>query len=167
MWQLWYKLYLILWPPHAKSWLIGKRLWCWEVLGAGGEGDDRGWDGWMASLTRWTWVWVNSGRCVLQSMGSQKVRHYWVTELSVKDYWVPEFNLVLRVIFKVLKKNLTQDSSLSLRAGSPFSFLSSKSSPSFLTHPNELSHYSVIFTRTGLTDTKEPQGPKHLLQFLQ
>ena len=50
----------VLWPPHAKSWLIGKdsdagRDW------AGGEGDDRGWDGWMASLTRWTWVWVNSG----------------------------------------------------------------------------------------------------------
>ena len=39
-----------------------KRLWCWEGLGAGGEGDDRGWDGWMASPTRWTWVWVNSGR---------------------------------------------------------------------------------------------------------
>ena len=38
-----------------------KRLWCWEGLGAGGEGDDRGWDGWMASPTRWTWVWVDSG----------------------------------------------------------------------------------------------------------
>ena len=38
-----------------------KRLWCWEGLGAGGEGDDRGWDGWMASLTQWTWVRVNSG----------------------------------------------------------------------------------------------------------
>ena len=37
-----------------------KRLWCWEGLGAGGEGDDRGWDGWMASPTQWTWVWVNS-----------------------------------------------------------------------------------------------------------
>ena len=45
---------------HAKSWLIGKD-WCWEGLGAGGEGDDRRWDGWMASPTRWTWVWVNSG----------------------------------------------------------------------------------------------------------
>ena len=43
----------VLWPPHAKSWLIG-RLWCWEGMGAGGEGDDRGWEGWMASLTRWT-----------------------------------------------------------------------------------------------------------------
>ena len=38
-----------------------RRFWCWEGLGAGEEGDDRGWDGWMASLTRWTWVWVNSG----------------------------------------------------------------------------------------------------------
>ena len=54
-----------------------KRPWCWEGLGAG-EGDDRGWDGWMASLTWWTWVWVNSGSWwwtgrpgVLQFMGSQ------------------------------------------------------------------------------------------------
>ena len=38
-----------------------KRPWCWEGLGAGGEGDNRGWDGWMASPTRWAWVWVNSG----------------------------------------------------------------------------------------------------------
>ena len=38
-----------------------KRLWCWEGLVAGGEGNDRGWDGWMASPTRWTWVCVNSG----------------------------------------------------------------------------------------------------------
>ena len=37
-----------------------KRLWCWEGLGAGGEGDNRGWDGWMASPTRWTWVCMNS-----------------------------------------------------------------------------------------------------------
>ena len=38
-----------------------KRPWCWERLRAGGEGDDRGLDGWMASLTHWTWVWVDSG----------------------------------------------------------------------------------------------------------
>ena len=43
----------VLWPPHAKSWLIGKD-WCWKGLGAGGKGDNRGWDGWMASPTRWT-----------------------------------------------------------------------------------------------------------------
>ena len=79
----------VLWPPHVKSWLIGKRLWCWEGLGAGGEGDYRGWDGWMASLTRWTWVWVNSGSWwwtgrpgVLRFIGSQRVGHDWVTELN-------------------------------------------------------------------------------------
>ena len=70
-----------------------KRLWCWEGLGAGGEGDDRGWDGWMASLTRWTWVWVNSGRWwwtgrpgVLWFMGSQRVGHDWVTELNWTEH---------------------------------------------------------------------------------
>jgi len=66
-----------------------KRLWYWEGLGAGGEGDDRGWDGWMASPTWWMWVWVNSGRWwwtgrpgVLQFMGSQRVGHDWATELN-------------------------------------------------------------------------------------
>ena len=71
-----------------------KRPWCWEGLGAGGEGDDRGWDVWMASLTRWTWVWVKSqswwwiGRPgVLRFMGSQRVGHDWETELN----WVRYF----------------------------------------------------------------------------
>ena len=57
-----------------------KRLWCWEGLGAGGEGDDRGWDGCMASPNQWTWVWVNSrswwwtGRPgILRFMGSKRV----------------------------------------------------------------------------------------------
>ena len=66
-----------------------KRPWCWEGLGAGGEGDDRGWDGWMASPTWWTWVWVNSGSwwwtgrpCVLWFMGLQRVGHDWATELN-------------------------------------------------------------------------------------
>ena len=66
-----------------------KRLWCWEGFGAGGEGDDRGWDGWMASPTQWTWVWINSrswwwtGRPgVLQSIGSQRFRGDQATELS-------------------------------------------------------------------------------------
>ena len=66
-----------------------KRPWCWEGLGAGGEGDDRRWDGWMASPTRWTWVWVNSGSWwwtarpgMLQSMGSQRVEQDWETELN-------------------------------------------------------------------------------------
>ena len=68
-----------------------KRLWCWEGLGER-EGDDRGWDGWMASLTWWTWVSVNSrswwwtGRPgVLRFMGLQRVRHDWMTELIWSD----------------------------------------------------------------------------------
>ena len=52
----------VLWPPHAKSWLIGKKPWFWEGLRARGEGDNRGWDGWMISPTQWTWVWANSRR---------------------------------------------------------------------------------------------------------
>ena len=66
-----------------------KRLWYWEGLGAGGEEDNRGWDGWMASLLQWTRVWVNSGSWWwtrkpgrVQFMGSQRVGHNWATELN-------------------------------------------------------------------------------------
>ena len=65
----------------------------WEGLGAGGEVDDRGWGGWMASLTWWTWVWVNSGSWwwterpgVLRFMGSQRVGHDWVTQLNWTEH---------------------------------------------------------------------------------
>ena len=65
-----------------------KRPWCWQRLKARGEGDERGWDGWMASPTQWTWVWASFGSwrwtgkpSVLQSMRSQRVRHDWATEL--------------------------------------------------------------------------------------
>ena len=81
----------VLWPPHVKSWLIGKD-WCWEGLGAGGEGDDRGWDGWIASPTWWTWVWVNFGSWwwtgrpgMLRFMGSQRVGHDWATVLNLTE----------------------------------------------------------------------------------
>ena len=70
-----------------------KKPWCWERLKTG-EGDDRGWDGWMASPTRWTWVWVNSrswwwtGRPgVLRFMGSQRVGHDGGTELNWLKTW--------------------------------------------------------------------------------
>ena len=69
-----------------------KRPWSWERLRARGEGDGRGWHGWMVSPTQWTWVWINSrswwwaGRPgVLQSMGSQRVGHNWATELNWTD----------------------------------------------------------------------------------
>ena len=64
------------WCEELTHW---KRPWCWERLKAGREGDDRGWDGWMASPTQWTWVWVTYGSwwwtgkpSMLQSMGSHK-----------------------------------------------------------------------------------------------
>ena len=66
-----------------------KGPWCWERLEAGGEGDDRGWGGWMASPTQWTWVWASSRSWwrtgkpgMLQSKGSQRVGHNWATELN-------------------------------------------------------------------------------------
>ena len=69
----------ILWPPDLKNWLIGKDPGCWEGLKAGGEADDIGWDGWMASPTQWTWVWTSAGSWwwtwepgVLQSMDGRE-----------------------------------------------------------------------------------------------
>ena len=75
----WNSSTLATWCEELIHW---KRPWCWQGLKAGGEGDNRGWDGWMASPTQWTWVWVNSWSWgwtarpgVLQSMGSQRVRY--------------------------------------------------------------------------------------------
>ena len=79
----------ILWPPDVKNWLIWKDPDAGEDWRQEEKGTTRGRDGWMASLTQWTWVWVNSGSWwwtgrpgVLQSMGSQRVKHNWVTELN-------------------------------------------------------------------------------------
>ena len=79
----------ILWPPDAKNWLNAKDPDAGKILKEGGEGDNRGWDGWIASLTRWTWVWVDSGSWwwtgkpgVLWSMGLQRVGHDWATGLN-------------------------------------------------------------------------------------
>ena len=75
---------LATWWEELTHW---KRPWFWKRLRARREGGDRGWDGWMASQTQWTWAWANSGRQwktrkpgVLQSMGSQRVGYDWVTE---------------------------------------------------------------------------------------
>ena len=79
----------VLWPSDAKNWLTGKnpdagKDWRQEEKGT------TGWDGWMALLTQWTWVWTSSGSWwwtgkpgMLQSMGSQRVGHDWVTELKM------------------------------------------------------------------------------------
>ena len=102
----------ILWPPHVKSWLIGKdsdaeRGWGQEEKGT------TGWDGWMASPTRCTWVWVNSrswwwtGRpSVLQFMGSQRVGHDWVTELNWTESIILLFNDT-RNLFKIIYEKNT------------------------------------------------------------
>ena len=75
---------LATWCEELTHW---KSPWVWERLKTGGEGDDRGWNGWMASPSQWTWVWASSGNWwwtgkpgVLQSMGLQRVGHDWVTE---------------------------------------------------------------------------------------
>ena len=80
---------LATWCTELTHW---KRPWCWKRLKAGGEGDNRGWDGWMASPTRWTWVWVHSGRWqkagkpgVLQFVGSRRVRPDLVTEQEQQE----------------------------------------------------------------------------------
>ena len=77
---------LATWCEELTHW---KRPWCWERLKTGGEGANKGWDGWMASPTLRTWVWASSGNWwwtgksgVLKSLGSQRVRHNWVTELT-------------------------------------------------------------------------------------
>ena len=82
----WHSNTLVTWCEEFTHW---KRPWCWERLEAGGEGEDRGWNGWMASRTQWTWVWVGSGSWwltgkpgVLQSMVWQGFGKEWATELN-------------------------------------------------------------------------------------
>ena len=83
---------LATWCEELTHW---KRPWCWERLKVGGEGDDRGGDGRMASPTQWTWVWANSGSWwwtgrpgVLKSMGSQRVGQDWANEQLVSSLWL-------------------------------------------------------------------------------
>ena len=82
---------LATWCEELTLW---KRPWIWERLNVEGEGDKREWDSWMASLSLWTWVWANfrswwwTGKPgVLQSMGLQRVRQDWVTELYWESLW--------------------------------------------------------------------------------
>ena len=103
----------VLWPPYVKSWLIGKdsnagRDWGQEEKGM------TGWNGWMAPLTRWTWVWVNSGSWwwtgrpgVLWFMGLQGVGHDWVTEWTeMKFFWKLILIILDRFIILKIKKNI-------------------------------------------------------------
>ena len=88
----------VLWPPHAKSWLIGKATDAGKDWGQEDKGNDRGWDGWMASPTRWAWVWVNSeswlwtGRPgVLQSWGCKELDTTEGLNWTVLIHWLHIF----------------------------------------------------------------------------
>ena len=99
----------VLWPPDAKGWPIWKDPDAGKDWGQ--EEKDRGWDGWMASLTQWTWVWVDSGSWwwtgrpgVLRFMGSQRVGHNWETELN----WT-KLTLVQKASFWVKSQGIMPD----------------------------------------------------------
>ena len=90
-----------------KTLMLGK-------MRAGGEGEDRGWDSWMASLTQWTWVWVNSGSWrwtgspgVLRFMGSQRVRHNWATELNWIFIFFPFTKLKQKFMWQIVTQKNT------------------------------------------------------------
>ena len=102
---------IILWPPNAKNWLTGKnpdagKDWRREEKGS------TGWDGWMASLTSWTWVWDGSwwwsGQPgVLQSMGSQRIGHDWATEL--KPLWLDSVMACIVLFTTTCSNQLTEN----------------------------------------------------------
>jgi len=96
-----------------------KRPWCWERLKGGGEWDNRGWGGWMTSLTQRTWVWVSSESWwwtgkpgMLQSMGSQRLGHDWATELNwlwfITGYWIQLLVLYSRIFLLMRSINKSQ-----------------------------------------------------------
>ena len=100
-----------------------EKTWCWERLRAGGEGANRGWDGWIASPIWWTWVWVNYGSCwwkpgMLWFMGSQRVRHDWATELNWVNHSIPwKISKIwsIKIIFLSLQSNKIYELCLSQR----------------------------------------------------
>ena len=95
---------LATWCKELTHW---KRPWCWETVKAGGEGDERGWDGWMASPSGWTWVWVGSGGWwwtgnpgMLQSMESQRVGRDSVSQLNQSTSYKWDYTVyILFLIF--------------------------------------------------------------------
>ena len=115
-----------------------KRPWCWERLKLGGKEDNRDWDGWMASVTQWTWVWASSGSWwwtrrpgVQQCMGSQRVGHDWGTELTEPPTTIASF-----LYFFSSSPLLFQDQWIAV---SPHS-----SGNSFVTKPSSLANKSFV-----------------------
>ena len=143
-----------------------KRPWCWKRLKAGGKGDNRGWDGWMVSLTQWTWVWVNSGswwwtgNLVCCSPWGRRVGHKW-TELNWRTMYAPGH-------LKIIQKQLAISSLKGFLGGSVVKNLSAVQEPQEiwvrslnLEDPlgEEMATHSSILAWTILW-TEEPCGPQ-------
>ena len=148
--------YLATWGEELTHW---KRPWCWERLKVGGEEDNRGWDGWIASLTQWTWVWVGSeswwwtGKpCVLQSMGSPKVRHDWGTKLNWTDITVNYKHNAIQQISRASSPGLTE-TSYPLNSNSHFSLPASPRNCTFYLHKfNNFRYISLIVQYLSFCD---------------
>ena len=134
-----------------------KRRWCWEGLGAGGEGDDRGWDGWMASLTWWAWVWVNSGNwwwteswhAVIHGVARSWTRLSDWTELN----WISSY---LQVAKQTLLHHELIKPPQNLTIYPKFLFLDVLSSTS-LWSPELVASYSINSSRIKSFYTKKPR----------
>ena len=151
-----------------------KRPWCWERLRAGGEGDNREWDDWMASPTQWTWVWVNSGSWwwtgkpgVLRFMGLQRVRYDWATELNWKRHFYKE------LIHTITDTGVSQDLQSELaswRTRRPNGLVLIKKLPGWRTRRSqystqiwkqEKSSDPVQFSCSIVSDSLQPHGLQH------
>ena len=127
----------ILWQPDVKCWLIGK-YWCWGRLRAG-EGDDRGGDGWMASPTRRTWIWVDSGSWwrpgrpgVLQSMGLQS--RIWMSDWTESFDVLSPWFLLQKLLWSLAPPSHCQSSPLELSKRLSSGLKSSESLPNKTGH---------------------------------
>ena len=144
---------LATWCEEPSHW---KRLWCWERLKAGGEGGDRGWEGWMVSPTQWEGVWANSGRWrrtgkpgVLQSIGLQRVRHDWATKQQQGKLVLKNRNR--KIINSLLKNEHFRKWSDFLKS-TIFKFLSQSKQINYLKSGQRQRHKSV--SRINLQPTK-------------
>ena len=127
-----------------------KRLWCWGGLGSGGEGDDRGWDGWMASLTRWTWVWVDredreAWRAAIHGVAKSRTQLSDWTELNWYHFQYSSFlhvdaRFLSDTIFSAWKTSFNISCSAGLIVMNSFNFLMSKK------------FYDLCFLKTLLLD---------------